>query len=143
MKVIKLAQVPPPTVQADATINDAIPNMRSECGCGVAVLDGEALVGCLSRDDVMLRVIGSGLDVKTTTVREVMEPATTVTTETDAKDALKTMYASGKCFLGVVDEAGALQGWLAICNLFREREDDLAHQLDSLVAYMAADGPGG
>jgi CBS domain-containing protein len=143
MKVIKIAQVPPPTVQADATIKQAIPNMRSECGCGVAVLDGESLVGSLSRDDVMLRVIGNGLNLEETKVREVMAPAATVTTDTDAREALKTMYESGKCFLGVVDEAGALQGWLAICNLFREREQDLAHQLDSLVAYMAADGPGG
>ena len=143
MKVLKIAQVPPPTVQSSATIKEAIPLMGSRCGCGVAVLDGETLVGSLSRDTVMLRVIGAGLDVNTTTVRDVMGPAATVSDDTDAKDALQAMHAKGQCFLGVVDDKGSLQGWLAICDLFQEREGDLTHQLDSLASYIGADGPGG
>jgi len=143
MKVIKIAQVPPPTVQADSKIKEAIPKMGSQCGCGLAVLDGETLVGSLSRDDVMLRVVAAGLDVEATKVSEVMVPAESVTTDTEAKDALKAMLGSGKCFLGVVDKDGSLKGWLALCHLFREREEDLTHQLDSLASYMAADGPGG
>ena len=143
MKVIKIAQVPPPTVQADATVKDAIPKMTSKCGCGVAVLDGETLVGSLSRDDVMLRVIGTGLRPEETRVRDVMLPAATVTEDTEGREALKAMYAGGKCFLGVVDSKGTLTGWLALCNLFQEREEDLTHQMDSLASYMAADSPGG
>ena len=143
MKVIKIAQVPPPTVQASVMIKDAIPSMGSKCGCGIAVLDGETLVGSLSRDDVMQRVIGAGLDVSTTTVRDVMAPAATVSANTEAKDALQAMYSKGQCYLGVVDDEGSLKGWLAICNLFQEREGDLTHQLDSLASYIGADGPGG
>lgn len=143
MKVLKIAQMPPPTVQVSSTIKEAIPSMGSQHGCGVAVLDGEKLVGCLSRDDVMLRVIGAGLDVEKTKVGEVMMPAATVPADTEAQDALKTMYASGKCYLGVVDGEGTLKGWLSVCNLFHEREEDLTHQVDSLISYMSADGPGG
>jgi hypothetical protein len=72
-----------------------------------------------------------------------MVPAESVTTDTEAKDALESMRASGKCFLAVVDKDGTLKGWLALCHLFREREEDLTHQLDSLASYLAADGPGG
>jgi predicted transcriptional regulator len=144
MRVDKIATMPPPTVQADATVKEAIPSMNSKCGCGVAVMDGAAFVGTLSRDDVMMRVVGEGLDVATTKVRDVMHPPVeTVRGDTKARDALKKMYAQGRCYLGVVDDQGTLTGWLAICNLFQEREDDLSQQMDSIVSYLAADNPGG
>jgi CBS domain-containing protein len=144
MKVETIATVPPPTVQADSTVKDAIPSMTSRCGCGVAVLDGTAFVGTLSRDDVMLRVLAQGLNVATTKVRDVMHPPVeTVPAGTEASEALKKMYAQGRCYLGVVDDQGSLAGWLAICNLFQEREEDLGKQMDSIVSYLAADNPGG
>ena len=144
MKVMKIAQVPPPTVQAGATVQEAIPAIGSQHGCGVAVLDGTRLVGTLSRDDVMLRVIGRGMNAETTKVREVMDPpAQVVSTDTEADAALKAMFASKKCYLGIVDQEGTLQGWLAICNLFQDQVEDLTRELDSLAAYISADGPGG
>ena len=144
MKVSKLAQVPPPMVQADSTVKEAIPNMNVTCGCGVAVMDGGTFVGTLSRNDVLMRVAAGGIDVATATVRAVMHPPVeTVTGDTDVKDAVKKMYANGRCYLGVVDDAGALKGWLTLCDLSREREDDLSHEMDSIVSYLAADGPGG
>jgi len=144
MKVSKIAQVPPPTVQADSMVKDAIPKMNSSCGCGVAVLDGEKFVGTLSRDDVLLRVATDALNVQTTPVRSVMHPPVeTVSADTDAKEALRKMHAQGRCYLGVVDDTGALKGWLAICDLFKETEEDLSQQMDAIVSYLAADNPGG
>ncbi len=144
MKVMKIAQVPPPAVQTSATIKEAIPAMGSLHGCAVAVLDGTRLAGTLSRDDVMLRVIGTGLDPAKTTVAEVMNaPAETVTTETETDVALKLMFEKKKCYLGIVDESGILKGWLAICDLFQDHVQDLTRELDSLAAYVSADGPGG
>jgi CBS domain-containing protein len=144
MKVIRIAQVPPPTVQIDATIKEAIPAMGSQHGCAVAVLDGNRLAGTLSRDDVMMRVIGSGLNPETTKVRQVMNvPAETVTTETETDQALKLMFERKKCYLGIVDDKGTLKGWLAICNLFQDHVEDMTRELDSLAAFISADGPGG
>jgi predicted transcriptional regulator len=144
MKVIKIAQVPPPVVQTTATIREAIPAMDSQHGCGIAVLEGTRLAGTLSRDEVMQRVIGAGLNPETTRVGEVMNAAPDVVsadTETDA--ALKLMFSRRKCYLGIVDEAGTLKGWLAICNLFQDHVEDLTRELDSLSSYISADGPGG
>ena len=144
MKVIKIAQVPPPTVQVDATVKEAIPAMGSSHGCGMAVLDGDRLVGTLSRDDVLQRVIGQGLNPETTRVREVMNPpAEIVAADMEAGEALKVMFERKKCYLGVVDRQGLLQGWLAICALFQDQVEDLNRELDSLAAYVGADGPGG
>ncbi len=144
MKVIKIAQVPPPTILINATIKEAIPAMGSRHGCGIAVMDGNRLAGTLSRDDVMLRVIGAGLNPETTRVGQVMNaPAETVTADTETDAALKLMFERKKCYLGIVDESGTLKGWLAICNLFQDHVEDLTRELDSLAAYISADGPGG
>jgi CBS domain-containing protein len=144
MKVIKIAQVPPPTVQIDATVKEAIPAMVSQHGCAVAVLDGSRLAGTLSRDDVMTRVIESGLNPETTKVRQVMNvPAETVTAETETDQALKLMFERKKCYLGIVDDKGTLKGWLAICSLFQDHVEDMTRELDSLAAFISADGPGG
>src|SRR5512147_2231534 len=104
MQVIKIAQVPPPTVQISATIKEAVPVMASRHGCAVAVLDGDRLVGTLSRDDVLERVVGAGLDPATTRVGDLMHsPAETVPSGTDTDEALKWMFDNRKCYLGIVD----------------------------------------
>ena len=144
MKVIRIAQVPPPTVQVNASVKEAIPAMDSQHGCAVAVLDGNRLAGTLSRDDVMQRVVGAGLNPETTKVSQIMSvPAETVTTETETAEALKVMFARKTCYLGIVDEGGTLKGWLAICNLFQDHVEDMTRELDSLAAFISADGPGG
>ena len=144
MKVIKIATVPPPSVQLECTIKDAIPSMIRQHGCAVAVMDGNRIVGTLSRDDVLARVVGSGMNPELTRVSEVMDsPAATVSMETETDEALKWMFANRKCYLGIVDQEGTLKGWLAICSLFQDHVEDLTRELDSLTAYMSADGPGG
>jgi CBS domain-containing protein len=144
MKVIKIATVPPPTVQVTASVKEAVPIMGSQHGCAVAVMDGERLVGTISRDDVLQRIVGASLNAETTKVGEIMNsPAETVPAGTDTDEALKWMFKNKKCSVGIVDAEGRLKGWLAICNLFQDHVQDLTRELDSLVAYYSADGPGG
>jgi CBS domain-containing protein len=144
MKAIKIAQVPPPTLPIAATVKQAVAALGSERGCAVAVMDGNRLAGTLSKDDVLLRVVGGGLNPETTKVGEVMtSPARTTTVDTKAEEALKLMISSRQCYLPVVDGEGMLKGWLAICHLFQNQLEDLSCELDSLEAYICADGPGG
>ncbi len=144
MNVIKIAQVPAPSVPISATIKEAVPLMVSDAGCGIAVTSEGRLAGTLSRDEVMLRVIAEGLNPETTTVKEIMSaPAEGVAPDTDANEAIKFMFERRQCHLPIVDSEGVLKGWLGICNLFRNHVEDLNHELDSLQAYFTADGPGG
>ena len=144
MKAIKIAQVPPPTLPITATVKQAVAALGSERGCAVAVMDGSRLAGTLSKDDVLLRVVGGGLNPETTTVREVMNSRVrTVTPETKAEEALKLMMSYRQCYLPVVDSEGRLKGWLAICHLFQNQLEEMSGELDSLEAYICADGPGG
>ena len=144
MKVIKIAQVPPPTIPMQATVKQAIPMMGSEQGCALAVVDGERLVGTLSKDEVLTRVVAAGLDPAVTKVGDVMTaPAETIAVDTETGEALKLMFIRRRCYFPVVDLHGALKGWLALCHLFQNHVDDMGHELDALEAYLSADGPGG
>ncbi len=144
MKVIKIAQIPPPAVSLTATIKEAIPIMGSEQGCALAVMDGDRLAGTLSKDNVMERVIAEGLNPETTRVSDVMcSPAETISADTEAGEALRMMFARGRCYYPVVDGEGVIKGWLALCHLFKNHVEDLGRELDSLEAYLSADGPGG
>jgi predicted transcriptional regulator len=144
LKVIKIAQVPPPAVSMHATVKQAIPIMGSEQGCALAVMDGERLAGTLSKDEVLTRVVAAGLDPATTKVGDVMTaPAETVTVDTETGEALKLMFSRRCCYFPVVDHQGAVKGWLALCHLFQNHVEDMGRELDALEAYLSADGPGG
>ncbi len=144
MKVIKIAQVPPPVVPVTATIKEAIPIMRSEHGCALAVMDGGRLAGTLSKEEVLKRVLAEGRNPETTRVSEVMSaPAETISADTEAGEALRKMFANGRCYYPVVDTQGVIKGWVALCSLFKDHVEDLGRELDALESYLSADGPGG
>lgn len=144
MKVIKIAQIPPPVVSITATIKQAIPIMGSEQGCALAVMDGDRLAGTLSKEEVMKRVLAEGMNPDTTRVSEVMRtPAETISVDTEAGEALRMMFTNGRCYYPVVDGQGVIKGWIALCNLFKNHVEDLGRELDALESYLSADGPGG
>jgi CBS domain-containing protein len=144
MRVIKIAQVPAPSVGADASVLDAVRTMQESQGGACAVMDGAELVGIFSERDLMLRVVGAGLDPQKTSVGQVMtEDLETVNSETDSSDALSLMVSKHIRHLPVVDEDGDLAGLLSIRNLLQFHVEELVDQLNSLEAYHAADGPGG
>jgi len=144
MKVIKIAQVPPPAVPVTATIRQAVPVMGSDQGCALAVMDGNRLVGTLSKDEVMKRVIAEGLNPDVARVGEIMRsPADTIPVDMEADEALKLMFKHGRCYYPVVDQQGVIKGWLALCHLFKNHVEDLGRELESLESYLSADGPGG
>ena len=144
MRVIKIAQVPAPSVTAEASALDAVRTMEEAQGGACAVMDGAELVGIFSERDLMIRVVGAGMDPQKATVKQVMtEDLETVTTETDSSDALSLMVSKHIRHLPVVDEDGNLAGLLSIRNLLHYHVEELVDQLNSLEAYYAADGPGG
>ena len=144
MKVIKLAQVPPPSVAVDSTVLSAAMSMRNARIGAAAVLEGDKLVGIFSERDVMLRVVVPRLDPEATTVREVMTTAVqTVGEEAEAGEALEVMVSRHIRHLPVVNSENRVTGLLSVRNLLQHHIDELADQLNSLEAYFSADGPGG
>ena len=94
--------------------------------------------------DVMLRVVLKGSDPEHTPIMEVMStPVETIARQNTVDDALKMMLDKHIRHLPVIDSEGAPVAMLSIRNLLHEKVEDLTDQLDSLEAYISADGAGG
>lgn len=144
MKVIRIAQVPPPTVTVDATVLEAVWSMQNARTGATAVLEGEKLVGIFSERDVMLRVVAAQRDAAATQVQKVMTSTVkSVFEDQDAGDALELMVANHVRHLPILDSQGSLTGLISIRNLLQHHVEELADQLNSLESYFLADGPGG
>lgn len=144
MKVLKIADVPPPTISAEASVADAIQVMEKEKRGACAVLEVDKLVGVFSERDLMLRVIGKRCDPEDICIRDVMsQDLYTVNSKAESADALSLMMAQNIRHLPVVDDEGNLAGLLSMRNLVRHQIEELTDELNSIVAYFSADGPGG
>jgi len=119
VKVLKIADVPPPTIPAEASVAEALQVMEKEERGACAVLDNIC-------------------------VRDVMsQNLYTVNSKTESADALSLMMAQNIRHLPVVDDEGNLAGLLSMRNLVRHQIEELTDELNSIVAYFSADGSGG
>jgi len=147
MSLLKIAHVPPATVDTEATVFDAVSMMARE-GVGAVAVVGKAgkgdLQGIFTERDVMLRVVQQGLNPRETEVRKVMtSPVETASEETTAEEALTLMIERHLRHLPIMASEGQLLGMLSIRNLLEDQVEDLKRELHSLDQYLSNDGPGG
>jgi CBS domain-containing protein len=110
----------------------------------VAVITGKTLLGMFSERDAMLRVVLERKDPDTTKVEEVMTTnVVTISKDTKPEDAVNLMWERHIRHLPVIAQDGSVDGIVEIRNLFHERFEDLNRGIESLEAYIAADGIGG
>lgn len=144
MSLLKVAHVPPASVETNATALDAVQVMAEEGVGAVAVVEKGDLRGIFTERDLMLRVALKGRQPKEAKIAEVMtSPPKTTTDETTAEDALNFMIENHIRHLPVVDKDGKLLGMLSIRNLLEHMVEDLRRELHSLDQYLLNDGPGG
>ncbi len=144
MKVIKIAQVPPPVISEETTVVETAQFMKKEKVGAVGVTVGRRLVGIVSERDLMLRVVACGRDPKMTSVAEIMTSEIETTTgDTETSEALEIMVSKHIRHLPIVDKRGNIKGLLSLRNLLQHHVENLVDELNSLTAYFTADGPGG
>jgi CBS domain-containing protein len=147
MGLLRIAHVPPPKVEAEQTVLEAVRVMAKEGVGAVTVLEkGERaeLCGVFTERDVMLRVVLQKLDPEHTKVRDVMtSPVSTIPEDLTAEEAFNQMVHRHMRHLVIVSEDGELLGTLSIRNLLEHMVDDLRRELHSLDQYISNDGPGG
>ncbi len=142
--LLRIAGVPAISVASSATVSEAFERMATEGVGAVLVIDGDELKGIFTERDVMLRVALPKRDPETTSMRDVMTSyVTVVRNSTTRADALKIMVERHIRHLPVVGASGKIDGVLSICHLLSDQLDDLERELDSLTAYISADGIGG
>ncbi|HUX09581.1 MAG TPA: CBS domain-containing protein [Terriglobia bacterium] len=147
MSLLKIAHVPPATVEAGQSVLEAVRVMAKEGVGAVAVLEKDEkteLCGVFTERDVMLRVVLQKLDPAHTKVREVMtSPVATISEELTAEEAFNLMVERHMRHLAIVSDDGVLLGMLSIRNLLEHLVEELRRELHSLDQYISNDGPGG
>ena len=142
--LLKLAKVQGVSVGSSATVMEAIEAMSKASVGAVMVVDGDALKGVFTERDVMLRVVLEKKDPNTTSVSDVMtSPVVSIGKEkTTVDDVLKTMSERHIRHLPILSD-GKVEGVISIRHLLQRKVENLTNELDSLEAYMSADGIGG
>ncbi len=143
MNLLKIAK-PAVTVSPDATVIEAIRAMKDGTVGAVVVVDAGAIRGMFTERDVMLRIVLPKKDPEQVAVAEVMTaPVLTISKETAPDDALKTMKERHFRHLPVVDADGKVLAMISIRHLLNLKVEHLTQELDSLEAFITADGIGG
>ncbi len=144
MSLLKIAHVPPLTVEPGASVLEAI-RLMDRGGVGaVAVVEHGQLRGIFTERDVTLRVALKERKPSDTRVGEVMtSPPETISEDLNEEQALTRMIERHVRHLPIVGKAGQLLGMLSIRNVLEHQVDILSRELHSLGEYLANDGPGG
>jgi CBS domain-containing protein len=118
----RLSPLKPLVASPDTSIGDCIRIMREGRHGSVLIVDrteGERLVGIFTERDVLLRVWGSGLDIATTPVRQVMTPDPFVLKEDDVlAQAIHLMAVRGFRHIPVVRD-GRPVGFTSVRGILR------------------------
>ena len=142
-KILSIADSPPALVQVGATVVEAVQAMAEHKVGAAVVVDGDELRGIFTERDVMMRVVREGLDPAKTTVSQVMTPnAECMCADTELCDAISLMLERRFRHLPVCKD-GKVVGILSSRHLLRNEVQRLFVELDSLEAFLTADGPGG
>ena len=119
--------------------------LMSEKGRGaVAVTEAEKLAGIFTERDLMEKVVRAGLDAAATPLKDVMcTKPLCVRAGASRAEALEIMLKERFRHLPVCDEAGHPVAMLSQRDLLAHQISRLRGEVDSLEAYLLADGPGG
>ena len=142
--LMKLATTPPLAIDQNAKVSDAVNKMVADGRGAIAVVDGETLVGIFTERDLLEKVIGCNLDPTATPVREAMETEpVSVVCGASRQDALALMLQGRFRHLPICDENKRPIAMLSFRDLLHHQISRLRGEVDSLEAYLLADGPGG
>ncbi len=144
MSLLKIASVPAGTVSPQSAVTEAVQRMNDKRVGAVAVVENDELVGIFTERDVMIRVVLAGKDPKTTTMSDVMtRDVETAPADMPYGDCLRLMVERHFRHLPIIDSDNHVLGVLSVRDMLQHAVDDLSTQLDSMVKYFSADGPGG
>jgi CBS domain-containing protein len=144
MSLLKIAHVPPATVEPGTTVLEAVQVMAEEGVGAVAVVQNHAVVGIFTERDLMLRVVLRDRSTHGTKMSEVMtSPVETANDETTAQEALTHMLDRHLRHLPLVNAEGKLLGMLSVRNLLEHMVEGLSREIESMDQFLLNDGPGG
>ena len=130
MSLLRIAHVPPPIVEPDVSVMDAVRVMAQDRVGAVAVVEKGDLLGIFTERDMVNRVVAESRDPDATALTEVMTPRpSTIGPDASAIEALRMMNDGGFRHLPIVKQ-GRLVGIVSRRDFFgieKARLEDEGH----------------
>jgi CBS domain-containing protein len=124
-------------VASTITITDAVAEMNKHRIGSILVLDGGEIVGIFTERDVLLRVVGAGVDPKATRLADVMSRNVQTIPSSTTVDQTMALFAERQCrHIPVVDN-GQLKGLISIGDISRWVADVSRAEADHLKNYIS------
>jgi CBS domain-containing protein len=124
------------TVEAAATVRDAVDIMVEHGIAGVPIVRDGALVGIFTERDLLRRVVAAGLDPLLTAVADVMtHPVVTAAPGTPIDECGAVMSGRRLRHLPVLD-GDTIVGMVTIGDVLAQRVDEQEHTIADLNRYV-------
>lgn len=125
----------------NVSVSDAVAEMNRHRVGSILVLEGGRLVGIFTERDVLRRVVGAGLDPKSTPLAAVMTTGViTITPESSVEETMM-IFTEKRCrHLPVIDN-GTLVGTISIGDITRWMADAHRAEAEHLKAYITGGFP--
>jgi CBS domain-containing protein len=128
-------------VASTITVAEAVAEMnKRRIGCILVIDDGQ-IAGIFTERDVLRRVVGAGVEPKTTRLSDVMtKNVHTIPPETSVEQTM-TLFADRRCrHIPVVDH-GTLKGLVSIGDISRWMADSSRAEAEHLKNYITGGFP--
>lgn len=124
-------------VASSVTITEAVAEMNKHRIGSILVLEGGRIEGIFTERDVLLRVVGAGVDPKTVKVADVMSRNVHTIPSSTTVEQTMALFAERRCrHIPVVDN-GQLKGLISIGDISRWVADVSRAEADHLKNYIA------
>jgi CBS domain-containing protein len=126
------------SVAPTMSVADAVAEMNRHRVGSVLVLDSNQLVGIFTERDVLRRVVGAGVDPRTTRVADVMTAnVITISPEATVEETM-VLFTEKRCrHLPVLDQ-GRLVGTISIGDITRWMSDTHRAEAEHLKNYITS-----
>jgi CBS domain-containing protein len=126
------------SVAPTLSIADAVAEMNRHRVGSVLVIDSGRLVGIFTERDVLLRVVGAGLDPKRSLVADVMTTGVITISPQTTIDETMQIFTEKRCrHLPVIDHGG-LVGTISIGDVTRWMGDHHRAEAEHLKNYITS-----
>ncbi|MES2697662.1 MAG: CBS domain-containing protein [Verrucomicrobiota bacterium] len=126
------------SVSSTVSVADAVGEMNRHRVGSVLVIDDDRLAGIFTERDVLRRVVGAGVDPKSTLVAEVMT-ASVITIGPDATvEETMRIFTEKRCRHLPVVEEGRLLGTISIGDITRWMGDSHRAEAEHLKNYITS-----
>lgn len=120
-------------IDGQESVETAAKLMRKEDIGSVTILIEERIVGIITHEDIVHRVVANGLDASTIPCRNVMTtPVVSIGPQLDIFDAIVHMNKNKVRQLPVIDTHGELKGYLTLKDILRVEPELLEIATDVL-----------